>query len=46
MVMSHLANGWTIEQLLAEFPTLKKEYIYEALQLSSHLFANDEIIYV
>jgi uncharacterized protein (DUF433 family) len=45
LIISHLANGWDINMLLQEFPTLKKEHIYEALSLSSHLVANDHIIY-
>jgi uncharacterized protein (DUF433 family) len=44
-MIRHFADGWTIDQLLVEFPALKREYIYEALQLSSHLLSDDEIIY-
>lgn len=45
MIIEHLANGRDITQLLAEFPTLKKEYITEALKLSSYLVANEQIVY-
>ena len=45
MVVNHLANGWTIDQMLQEFPTLKLEYIQEALKLSAYLINNDEIVY-
>jgi uncharacterized protein (DUF433 family) len=45
MVVDHLANGWTIDQMLQEFPTLKLEYIQEALRLSAYLINNDEVIY-
>lgn len=45
MIIEHLANGWTPDQLLAEFPTLKTEYISEALKFSSYLVANEQVIY-
>jgi uncharacterized protein (DUF433 family) len=45
LIIEHLANGWDITQLLTEFPTLKREYIMEALKLSSYLIANDDVIY-
>jgi uncharacterized protein (DUF433 family) len=44
-VLEFLGSGSTIDQIIADYPSLTKEHILEAIRFSSYLIRNEELIY-
>ncbi|ADT84890.1 DUF433 domain-containing protein [Thermococcus barophilus] len=43
-ILELLANGWSIEEILENYPQLKKEDIYEAIRYASMILKEEEYI--
>jgi uncharacterized protein (DUF433 family) len=46
LIMRKLAGGYTIEQLLSNYPSLTQEKIFAALLYAADVIANEEVLEV
>jgi len=44
-VLEFLWSGYTIDQIIVEYPSLTKEHILQAFTYSSYLLRNEELLY-
>jgi uncharacterized protein (DUF433 family) len=44
LIMRKLAGGFTIDDLLTNYPHINKDQIFAALEYAADLIANDEVI--
>lgn len=43
-IVKRFAQGWTIEEILEDYPKLTKKDVYAALEYSAEIAKNEEII--
>lgn len=46
LIMRKLAEGFTVDELIENYPHLKKEQIYAAFEYAAEIIANEEIMEV
>ena len=46
LVLEHLAGGWTHEEILSNYPTLKEEHIAAVLGYAADAVNEDDVIFL